>query len=160
MTLTTPQLQTNKADIANNSDLNAFPNNADGNQAVADLYNVVVPAWIVYKTMAKIGEIGNAFDSTELGGLSTANNTRLQTIAMYLAAGVNPSIATNRGFFDDVFSGAGGVNTRANLAVLWKRSATRIEKLFTTGTGTSVSPALLVFEGKVTGNDILNARNS
>ena len=161
MDLTTAQLQTIKTDIANNGDLNAFPNTPDGNQSIADLYNLTFsPTFTVWKTMVKIGEIGNAFDSAELGGLTTANQSRLQTMAMYLAAGVNPSIAANRAFFDDVFSGAGGQNTRASLAILWKRAARRIEKLFATGTGTSVSPATLVVEGKITSTDVLNARNS
>ncbi len=39
--LTTAQLQTIKADIANNGDLVANPNTSDGNQAVANLYNAL-----------------------------------------------------------------------------------------------------------------------
>ena len=33
-------------------------------------------------------------------------------------------------FFDDVFSVAAGASTRAALLALWKRPATRLEKLF------------------------------
>lgn len=66
---------------------------------------------------------------------------------------------SNRAFFDDVFSGAGGTNTRAALLVLWKRLATRIEKLFATGTGSDAVPATLVFEGEVSVQDIIEARN-
>jgi len=83
MDLTTAQLQTIKTDIANNGDLNAFPNTPDGNQSIADLYNLTFsPTFTVWKTMVKIGEIGNAFDSAELGGLTTANQSRLQTISI------------------------------------------------------------------------------
>jgi hypothetical protein len=55
--------------------------------------------------------------------------------------GINPSLADRRQFFDDIFSGAGGVNTRANLLALWKELATRAQKLFSTGTGTDAAPA-------------------
>lgn len=158
--LSTQQLQAVKADIAANGDLNANPNNEDGNLAIANLYNAAVPAFIVWKSMVKITEVGQAFDASELAARSTADNTRLQTLALFYGNGLNPALASNRAFFDDVFSGAGGVNTRAALLVLWKRPALRIEKLFATGTGTSVSPATLVIEGKITKDDILNARNS
>lgn len=157
--LTAPQLQAIKADIAANSDLNSLPNNEDGNAAIAALYKVTVPTFIVWKTRVAINEIGMAFDSAELAGRVAADQQRLQTIAVYLAAGVNPALAPNRAFFDDIFSGSGGVATRANLLALWKRPAKRVEKLFATGTGTSASPATLVVEGDLTGTDVLNARN-
>lgn len=161
MILTTAQLQAIKADIAASSDLNSNPNTDDGNFAIAKLYDVpAAPAFTVWKSMAKIGEIGQGFDSGELGNRSAADSQRLQTIAVYRAAGINPSIAGDRAFFDDIFSAAGGVITRANLLALWKRSALRIEKLFATGTGSVAVPATLVVEGTVTSNDILNARNS
>jgi hypothetical protein len=71
---------------------------------------------------------------------------------------VNPSIASNRAFFDDVFSGAGGTNTRAALLALWKRLATRGEKLYATGTGSDASPATLVVEGAISARDVEEAR--
>lgn len=161
MNLTLAQLQAIKADIAANNDLNVNQNTEDGNAAIAALYNLVaVAAFIVWKSSATIQQIGTAFDATELAGLTTGNSTRLQTLAMYFAQGVNPSIAGIRQFFSDVFSGAGGANTTIGLNALWRRSALRIEKLFATGTGTTASPATLVIEGKVTSTDILNARNS
>ena len=92
-----------------------------------------------------------------VAGLSTLNATRLQTIAQYSPAGINPSTADRRAFFDDVYSGAGGVLTRAKLLILWKRFALRGEKLFATGTGTDLLPATLVFEGRVTNTDVLAA---
>ena len=160
MALTSAQLQTLKADIAANSDLNSQPNTSDGNFEVARLYNLQAgPAFTVWKTSVPIGTVGQSFNGTELAGLTTANQTRLQSIAMYLAAGVNPSKADVRQFFDDIFSGAGGANTRTALLVIWKRLATRAEKLFATGTGSDASPATLTFEGNVSPQDVANARN-
>lgn len=160
MALTTAQLQALKADITANSDLNVNGNNEDGNTAIAVLYNLAAsPTFTVWKTNVTIKEIGAAFDAAELGNRSTADNSRLQVLATYLAGGVNPSLAGPRAFFSDIFSGAGGVTTVGNLAALWRRSATRAEKLFATGVGSVASPATLVVEGKLTAVDVLNARN-
>jgi hypothetical protein len=157
MALTTAQLAVFKTDILADSTFNNLPHNDDGALVIRDAYNsVFVPNFTVWKTSVPIDQVGQHFNGTELAGLTTANNTRLQTIALYLDY-VNPTIADNRQFFDDVFSGAGGANTRAALLALWKRFALRIEKLFATGTGTDLSPATLVYEGTVSIADVKNA---
>ena len=113
MALTPQQLATLKADILADPALNAFPNNADGNTAIANAYNQnASPAFTVWKTNVSITAIGDKFNGAELGGLTSANQTRLQTIAQYSPMGVNPSLADRRQFFDDIFSGAGGAVTR------------------------------------------------
>ncbi len=161
MALTAAQLATMKADIINTPAFNTQPNNSDGAFAIAAAYNLPAsPAWTVWKTNVPINEVGKKFNGTELAGLTTGNQQRLQTIAVYLATGVNPSLIDNRQFFDDIFSGAGGATTRANLLILWKRLATRAEKLYTTGTGSDPSPATLTFEGSVSYQDVIDARNS
>lgn len=150
-----------KADILADPILNAFPNNSDGAFAIAAIYNTVAsPDFTVWKTNVPIGDIGKKFDNTELAGLTSLNHTRLQTLAIFLSAGVNPSVAGNRAFFDDIFSGAGGTNTRAALLTLWKRLATRLEKLLATGTGSNSVPATITHEGNVSYQDIMSARNS
>ncbi|MGH7947905.1 MAG: hypothetical protein ACREQF_01605, partial [Candidatus Binataceae bacterium] len=111
-----------------------------------------------WKTNVAINEVGKKFNGAELAGLTTGNQTRLQMLAQYLAGGVNPTLIDNRQFFDDVFSGAGGATTRANLLALWKRLATRAEKLYATGTGSDPSPATLTFEGSVTYQEVQQAR--
>lgn len=150
-----------KADILASPDLNSQPNNGDGAFEIARLYNLnASPAYTVWKTNVTINEVGKKFNGTELAGLTANNATRLQTIALYLAGGVNPSLPDNRQFFDDVFSGAGGANTRANLLALWKRLASRVDKLYATGPGTDAAPATLTFEGPVSYQDVDAARNS
>jgi len=159
--MTPAQLLTLKNDIAADSTMSAQPNNSDGAIEISRLYNLnASPNFTVWKTNVPLNEVGKKFNGTELAGLSTANNTRLQTIALFLVGGVNPSLADNRQFFDDVFSGAGGTNTRANLLALWKRLATRGEKLFATGTGSDPAPGTLVVEGDITAADVTAARNS
>jgi hypothetical protein len=159
MALTPAQLVILKADILADSTLSSKPMNDDGHQAIADAYKALAsPAFTVWKTSVPITQVGDKFNGAELAGLTTGNQGRLQTIAMYSAAGVNPSLADRRAFFDDVFSGAGGATTRANLLALWKRLALRGEKLFATGTGSDASPATLVVEGAISRQDVATAR--
>ena len=161
MALSPAQLTTLKAAIVADSTLNAFPNNSDGAFAIADLLNQTAsPAFTVWKTNVAISQVGANFNGTELAGLTTGNQSRLQTIAQYLSGGVNPSLIDVRQMFDDIFSGAGGTNTRAKLLILWKRLANRAEKIFATGTGTDAAPATLTFEGTLSYQDVQTARNS
>jgi hypothetical protein len=164
MPLSTAQLTTLKAHIDASGDLNTLPDDSDGNAEVARLLNLPAsPAWTVWKKLVSVNDVGNAFNATELAGLTSLNTQRLQNLAAWLAAGVNPSLAPVRQFFDDVFSGAGGTNTRAALLALWKEAATRAQKLFSTGTGSSGSPATTeanISQGfRVTASDVDSARN-
>jgi hypothetical protein len=159
MSLTPAQLQTLKTAIAGDPTLSSQPMTSAGAASIANSMNAnASPAFTVWKTNVAINAVGKAFNGTELGNLTSANQTRLQTIAIYLAGGVNPTLADNRAFFDDIFSGAGGAITRASLLTLWKRLATRGEKLYATGTGSDPSPATLVFEGNITSDDVQQAR--
>lgn len=115
--------------------------------------------FVVWKTKVTVEEVGNKINGTELAGLTSLNHTRLQTVVALSQNGVNPSLADRRAFFDDIFSGAGGAITRANLLALWKRLATNAERVFCTGTGTDPAPGLLVFEGRVSISEVSSALN-
>ena len=161
MPLTSAQLITLKAAILADPLLASQPMDGNGHGAIADAMNMPAsPVFTVWKTWVTISAIGDNLVGTELAGLSSLNLTRLQTIVQLSASGVNPSLTDRRAFFDDVFSGAGGTLTRAKLLILWKRTATRIEKLFATGTGSDALPATLAFEGAVTSLDIDQARHA
>ena len=137
------------------------PMNSDGAFEIARQLNLIAsPSFTVWKTNVSIKDIGDKLNGTEMAGLSSLNNTRLQTVVALSASGVNPSLIDRRQFFDDIFSGAAGVNTRTNLLALWKRDATVVEKLFATGTGTSAVPATLVWDGSISYQDVDDARNS
>lgn len=157
--LTLGQLQTLKNDIAADPVLNAQPNNSDGAFAIAAAYNLPAsPTFTVWKTNVSIREVGDNMVGTELAGLSSLNHTRLLTVVTLSTGGINPSLADRRAFFDDIFSGAGGAQTRAKLLILWKRPATRAEKLFATGTGSDASPATMTFEGNLSFQHVEAAR--
>ena len=126
---------------------------------MAQWYNAnASPAFIVYKTSVSRNEVGKAFVATALASITAGNNDKLANFASWNET-INPSRADQRGFFDDVFSVAAGASTRAALAVLWRRHAKRIEKLFATtpGTGSDADPATLVYEGDVSSDDIARA---
>jgi hypothetical protein len=161
MALTPEQQVTLKADINANPELAAQPMTSAGALYIIDYYNVSAsPAFTAWKTNVGVSQIGDKFNGAELAGLTTGNQTRLQVIALYSPGGVNPSLPDRRAFFDDIFSGAGGAVTRANLLALWKRTTTRAEKLFSTGTGSDAVPATLTFEGLLTTGEVQQARES
>jgi hypothetical protein len=112
--MTPAQLQTLKTNIATDGVLNAKPMHDSGHQEIATAYNLLAsPNFTVWKTNVPMREVGDNLVGTELAGLTTGNHTRLQTIAILSQDGINASLADRRAFFDDIFSGAGGVNTRA-----------------------------------------------
>lgn len=168
MSLTTVQLTTLKAAILADPVLNAYPNTDDGNfdmssggpnQNLGLRALAIGPNNIVWKSDITITQVGNNIVATELAGLSSLNATRLQTIVQLSSFGINPSLSDRRAFFDDIFSGAGGVLTRAKLLILYKRVANKVEKIFAIGTGSDISPATMVIEGFISGAEVSSARN-
>jgi len=119
--------------------------------AIRDWCNALAaPAFIVWKSSVTTKEMGEAFNSSEVGGLTTANTNRLVVMEAYSGGTFNPSRSDTRAGFDSVFSGAGGALTRAALLALYKRSATRAEKTLASGPGSDATPATLTFEGSIT----------
>jgi hypothetical protein len=155
-TLTTAQTATVKAFIIADATLGPKTSGPGTDYGfIADsMSSLAAPAFIVWKSNVSIGAIGDNFVGTELAGLTSANQARLQTIAQFSLNGIDPSLADRRAFFDDIFSGAGGTATRAKLLALWKRSATRVEKVLATGTGSDAAPATMVYEGGISINTI------
>jgi hypothetical protein len=158
--LTTAQLATLKAHIDATPALAAFPNNPDGAYAIAQILNQEAsPAFIVWKTAVSRNEVGKTFIASALAAITSGNNDKLANFAAWNET-VNPSRLDQRQFFDDIFSVAAGASTRAALLVLWKRSATALEKVFATGTGSDASPATLVVEGDISYTEVINARTA
>lgn len=72
---------------------------------------------------------------------------------------VNPSLASIKAAFADIFSGVGGAGNRTHITAMSKRLCNRVEALSAVGTGTLISPAVLGFEGTVNGQFISNIIN-
>ncbi len=162
MSLTTAQYTTLKNAILADPTLNAFPNTSDGNFDLARKLSIELQppgTFIVWRRRVPLTELGDAMVATEVAGLTTANLTRLQVYAEYSTAGINASQNTSDGF-DSIFSGAGGAGTRTALHPVWRRAATRIENILSTGTGSDASPATMGYEGVISASDVTIARNT
>lgn len=169
MALTTAQAAALKADILADSTLSAQPTTYDGAIAIAAAYNLpATPDYYVYKTSVPVTQIGDNINASELVGLTALNLQRLQCLCGDLSGGaLNPTIKDRRDAFDQIFSSSGGATTRPQLAALWRRTATRAEKLFAvaspgmTGTrGSTADPDTLTFEGQLQALDVYHARLS
>ena len=157
--LTTAQKTILKAAIAADPVLSQYPNNSDGAFDISrKLDEIAVPEFVVWKTNVHKNEVGKAFQATALAAITSGNSDKLANFAAWNDV-VDPSRADQRAFFDDVFSVAAGATTRTSLLALWKRPATRAEKIFAVGTGTTLAPATMVVEGTISPNDIFDARS-
>lgn len=161
MALLPAQYATLKTFILADPALSQVPLGEDGDDLIARALNVVqTPDFWVFKTSVTNEEIGDAMNGSEVAGLSSLGMQRLQVLAAYSGGAQNPSRADRRAAFDAVFNGAGGAITRPALAVLWRRLATRVERLYATGTGSTGAPGTLVFIGPITRQEVAAARAS
>lgn len=154
--------------------INAVPKNGDGAAAVAAWYNQMAsPAFWLWYNEASLTAVGMALKMSDVGGLTTANSTRLQVSFQVRPNGFNPSVQDDRSLFGSLFSVSGASGTRANLLALWQHQANNAEKVFATGTGTQAtgdlnsdgsvtagSPGTTTEEGLLTGAEVLSAWNS
>lgn len=155
MALTPAQKVTLKAAIQADSTANSFYTDGDLG-GLAAYYNAPAsPAFTVWKSLVPWPIVGDKINATELVGLTTGKLTQLQTLALISPTGINPSITDRRDALDQIFSAASGTITRPALLILWKRLATRLEKVFATGTGSDASPATLVVEGTLSTSDLI-----
>lgn len=170
LALTGPQLTTLKNDILADSTLNSQPNNDDGNFAIAAAYNLTAsPDFWVWRTAVSKDEFlestsvdGTTFNFTGAGYITRSQGERDAWNALFSSTGfANPSLSNVRQAVADIFSGgtAPAPANRTHLLTISRRKATRAEKLFATGTGSTGSPALMTFEGTLTPSEVSTARN-
>lgn len=155
MPLSAAQLPALKAAISAETDPTFVTYRTNGQTGLMAGFFNADSTFVVWRTLVTIGELGDKINGTELASLSSADTTRLQAVVMLSPNGFNPGLADRRQFFSDIFSGK--PITLAALLAVSKRFATRGEKLYATGTGTNGSPGLLVFEGRISENDVTAA---
>lgn len=163
--LTPAQQQTLKAFIVANATMAAFPKTGDGAYAVAGLLNAQAsPAFTVYRSSIAPEEWGIVIQAGDLDSITTGNSTRLGTFRSVVGSLI-PSRLDHRTFMNGIFSGAAGTATSAAMLAAWKRTATVLEKVFATGTGTDGSPATLGkgdagrIEGPISYSEVEAVRN-
>ncbi len=163
--LTPAQNSTLKAYILNTPELNAIPNNTDGAFAIAAILNQdASPAWVVWRTNVTRKEIlQNGFDWTRLDNLSVGK-ARVWT-DIFVDGTINPSKPNVRTGIESVWVGtAPDLAVRAAVYVHCKMNASEAQKLFSTGTGSDVTPATMdsnISESyNITYSEVDAARNS
>jgi hypothetical protein len=160
MALTPQQALALKTDIEADPAFAAIPHNADGAYAIADAYSAIPsPAWIVWKTSVTADSImQNGFDWARVDNLSVGKARIWQWMFENESRSINPSKINVRAGIDATWVGtAADLAVRAAVYAHCKRSANRIEKLLSTGTGSDASPAAMGFEGSLTYGDVLAA---
>lgn len=170
--MTSAQLQTLRVAIDADPALAALPNNSDTAVAIADAFNVTAtPAFYVWRTSITKADIvehtsraGTTFSWSGTGGfIARSAGEQAAWAELFGVDGtVDPSQASVRAAFADIFSGTGAaaVNNRTHMGSVCRRLATRFERLYATGAGTDdTSAGTLVLEGPLTAQDVTSARN-
>lgn len=167
--LTQAQLLVLKTDIAADPTFAAVPNTPDGAFEIAAAYNAnAVPDFWVWRTnVTKAELVQNAGpDGTTFNWVGNGFITRSvgeQTAWREIFNGTdscNPALPNVRQAFQDIFSGTGNAAAnRTHLLAVGRRKATRAEKLFSSGTGSTASPATMGHEGTISYQEVLTARS-
>ncbi len=158
MTLTPEQKTVVLADIAGNPTLAQLY--ADQvYTGIADHYNSLAsPEWIVWRTSVTQDEImQNGFDWARVDNLSVGKARIWEWMFRNSTTSINPSKTNVRAGIDATWVGtAADLAVRAAVYVHCKRPSTKIEKLLSSGTGTTATPATMAInaEGLIDWQDI------
>lgn len=165
MALTTAQLQALKAAIDADPTLSAQPLNSDGAFFIAaELNKVASPDFWVWNTKVSRADIYNSTspDSTTWSWTTykaqsvTEQNAWVQ---MFMGDQADFSKANLRAGVAAIFTGSAQANAQqAHILAMGRRLAKRAEKALSIGTGSSVSPAVMGFEGNIGFQDVEAAR--
>lgn len=150
-----------KAAILADPVLASQPMTADGAFAIATVMNLnASPSFWVFRRNIPQSEIGKTVSYIAIAAMTTANLDRVNNF-------LNLNQDTFHGrddvktFLNDTFSGAlggQGQATRDALDLMLRRLATRAERLYTTGTGSTIAPGALTHEGALSYQDVETAR--
>jgi len=157
MTLSTAQLPALKSAILAETDQTFAGYRANGQTPLMAAWFNEASTFVVFKSSETVAAVGQAVNYVAFEALTTANLEKINTFTRLNMQTFPPSKADVRSFWANVFSGAlggQGQATRDALEALWRRFAKRGEKLYATGTGTTLAPGALVFEGNITDADI------
>jgi hypothetical protein len=149
--LTTEQLAVLRADVVANADTLALYNAGD-RAGLAAAYNAdAAPAFTVWKTQVTRAEAqGSGFDWTQVDNL-TIGQARIWFDGLFLDGTINPSDAGQRAGISEAWKGTAAKTAVATFVRdVCKRSASRFEKVFATGVGSTANPGTLTLIGPVT----------
>lgn len=166
MGLTNAQKALIKADIIANPDLNAFPNNLDGNYEIARLYGLTAtPDFYVWRTEVTRAEVYHetSSDGTTWSWTTYKNQGATEQnawVQMFMGDRANFAKPNLRAGIAAIFTGSAQANAqRGHCLAMGRRLAKRGEKVLASGTGSTASPATMGFEGNLSVDDVESARN-
>ena len=161
MALTTEQLQTFRAALYAETDPEFVGYREAGlAQPMTEWYNRPAnPPKVVWKTRLELEEItSNGFDWVRVDNLSVGKARIWEWMFGSEDKSINPSKPNIRAGIAEVWKGtAADLAVQASVFAHCKRPATRVEKLFTAGVGTTAEPAMLSFEGLIHWQDVVDA---
>ena len=152
---TNGQLATRKVDIRADATLTEGAATGRMAEEIAHAYDALaVPDFIVWKTSVDVDEImRNGMNWTQVDNL-TVGKARIWDWMTRLGH-FDASKPNIRAGIEAAWTGAAAMlAVRATVYTHCKRQATRIEKLFATGTGSTASPATMSYEGSITYHDV------
>lgn len=128
--------------------------------AMAEWLNgVASPAFICWRTRVPLDEImQNGFDWTQVDNATVGQARIWEWLFNNTTKTINPSKANVRAGIAECWKGnAQKLAVQAAVLGHCKRSATRGERIFATGTGTDVTPGNFGFEGAISDGDVVRA---
>lgn len=163
MALTPAQQAALKADILADQTLASKPMTSAGAYEIAVAYNALAaPAFKVWRSAVSRAEIYNktSDEGTNWSWTFYKNQSAVEQnawVQMFMGDQADFAQANLRAGISVIFTSASAANATHALAI-GKRSATRAEKLFATGTGSVASPATMGYEGAITSEQVQEAR--
>jgi hypothetical protein len=128
----------------------------DGNDiCVANWFNST-STFIVWKTRQNESEIYSqtGFDFTLVDGLTSGKRDEWSNF-LFKSEFCDPSKINIRNGVIDVWSGTAAKNAvQAVILALFKRAATQAERILASGTGTTLTPGSMTFEGAISSDDV------
>lgn len=164
MALTTEQLHVFRAALYAETDPDLVFRRDNGQTGrVAEWYNEVgVNAPIVWKTSLQLEEItSNGFDWVRVDNLSVGKARIWEWMFGSEDKSINPSKPNIRAGIAEVWKGtAADLAVQATVLNHCKRPATRIEALYLSGSGTTESPATMLFTERLSEVDVMRAMHT
>ena len=166
MSLDSGQLTTLRNNINSIPELSGQPNNDDGAFYIAAYYNIkATPSYYVWRSRVPQDEIMlNGFDWTRVDNLSVGKSRIWEWMFDNEQRIIDASKSNIRAGINACWTGTqADQDVRTAVYLHCQRTATRAEKLFAAGSGTSVSggigPSTMGFEGDINYQDVNLARN-
>lgn len=162
--MTPEQLSTVKAAILADPALAALTSGpgTDYNAIAIAMSAEAAPAFVVWRTNVTRAELQDmaAFNWTQVDNLTTGGKYRIWEWMFGTTGSINPSKANIRAGIAATWVGnAQLLAVQTAVLAACKRNATRVEKLFATGTGSEGSPAVMDIEGGVSLGEVASLFN-